>query len=128
MILDSSVVVALLLKENGHEALEERVRAADWIGIGSPTLVETEIVLTRRVDRHARPALVRFLEDQDVDAVAFLAEHWRAAGLAYLTYGKGRHPAALNFGDCMAYATARVEGEPLLALGDDFAQTDIEVA
>ena len=71
--------------------------------------------------------LVRLLEEADVDIVPFGEEHWPAAVEAFRRYGKGRHPAGLNFGDCLTYATASLAGEPLLAVGDDFAQTDLEL-
>ena len=57
-----------------------------------------------------------------------MAEHWTVAADAYLAYGKGRHPARLNFGDCMTYAVAKLAEEPLLCLGDDFSATDLELA
>jgi ribonuclease VapC len=60
--------------------------------------------------------------------VAFGEPHWRAALEAFRRFGKGRHPAGLNFGDCLSYAVARVAGHPLLFVGNDFSCTDIEVA
>jgi ribonuclease VapC len=59
--------------------------------------------------------------------LSFGDAHWRIAQSAFVRYGKGRHPAALNFGDCLTYATAYVAGEPLLCVGNDFAQTDLEL-
>jgi ribonuclease VapC len=59
--------------------------------------------------------------------VDFMADHWTIAADAFLAYGKGRHPAALNFGDCMTYAVAKLADEPLLCLGDDFSATDLEL-
>ncbi len=61
-------------------------------------------------------------------AIPFEDRHWGAAAEAFIVYGKGRHPAALNFGDCMTYATARLSGNPLLFVGEDFAKTDIPSA
>ena len=72
--------------------------------------------------------LARFLQEAEIEVVALGAAHWTVAADAYLTYGKGRHHAGLNFGDCMTYAVAKLAGEPLLCLGDDFPATDLEVA
>jgi ribonuclease VapC len=68
------------------------------------------------------------LDELDIQEVPFGEIHWREAVDAYRRFGKGRHPPALNFGDCMAYAVARPAGEPLLFVGDDFALTDVTLA
>lgn len=128
MILDSSSVVAILLREPGHETLLEALSDAPEAGIGAPTLVEAGIVLSARTGRDARGLLSRFLAEAGVATVAVSEAHWAAAIEAWLRFGKGRHPAALNFGDCLAFATARVAGRPLLCVGDDFARTDLETA
>lgn len=86
------------------------------------------MVLTTRLSRDARPALQAFLVRRDVKVVAFTNEHFDAAMDAFLRFGKGRHPAALNFGDCMSYAVAAVAGMPLLYTGNDFSKTDITAA
>lgn len=128
MILDSSAVVAILLREPGYESLLAKLAAASGVGIGVPTLTETAIVLSARLEGDARGLLARFLTEASVVTVPFGDVHWGAAVDAWLKYGKGRHAAQLNFGDCLAYATAEVSGEPLLFVGEDFAQTDIEAA
>jgi ribonuclease VapC len=69
--------------------------------------------------------LDRFLRDFQVTPIAFGELHWLEALEAFRRFGKGRHPAALNFGDCMSYATAKLAGRPLLFVGDDFTRTDI---
>lgn len=127
MILDSSAIVGVLRKEPRYEALAAQIRAAETIGVGTPTLVETEIVLVGGVGHSGRVLLRHFVLEEGVEVIPFGNEHWREAGRAFARFGKGRHPARLNFGDCMTYATARVAGEPLLCLGDDFAQTDLDV-
>jgi len=68
------------------------------------------------------------LQEAQVAVVPFGEDHWRAAVDAYIRFGKGRHAAALNFGDCLTYATARLSGLPLLAAGRDFSKTDLELA
>ncbi|HET7574672.1 MAG TPA: type II toxin-antitoxin system VapC family toxin, partial [Solirubrobacterales bacterium] len=96
--------------------------------IGAPTLVEVTIVLVRRYGEVGRTALWNFLGERQVLAIPFDGRHWSAASDAFLRFGKGRHPARLNLGDCMTYAVARVAGEPLLFIGNDFAKTDIAPA
>lgn len=127
MTLDSSAVVAVLLGQPGHEPLLDRLAEADAPLIGAPTLVETSIVLTARLGVVGRTLLARFLQENGMQVAAFTAEHWAVAADAWSRYGKGRHPAALNFGDCLTYATARLAGRPLLCVGDDFPRTDLPV-
>lgn len=125
MILDSSVIVAIVLREPGSEALVERLENESTIGIGTPTLAEAGVVVGARLGIDAQPVLDRFLRAFGVVQVRFDEAHWRAALDAYRRYGKRRHPAALNYGDCLSYAVAKVAGRPLLYAGDDFSRTDI---
>ncbi len=128
MILDSSAVVAIALKEPGFESLLEKLLREPNAGIGVPTLTETAIVLSARLRQDARSLLSRFLIEASIATVPFGEAHYGTAVEAWLRFGKGRHPAALNFGDCMSYATAHLAGRPLLAAGDDFPKTDLELA
>ncbi len=128
MILDTSVLVAIALREPGYEDLIGKLRSAGTLGIGTPTLAEAGIVLAARLGLEPQAILDRFLRDFGVVPVVFGEQHWREALDAFRRFGKGRHPAALNFGDCLSYAAARVAGHPLLFVGDDFSQTDIEAA
>ena len=128
MILDSSAVVAIFLQEPGYDALLDKMAAAPVVGIGGPSLVEAAIVLSSRLGRDARGLLARFILESSVTVLAFSDVHWGSAVDAWLRFGKGRHAAALNFGDCLSYALARVEGQPLLCVGDDFARTDLSLA
>jgi ribonuclease VapC len=126
VIVDSSAVVAILLREPGWEPLLDRFATADTSpSIGAATLVETGIVLAARLGIPGKTLLARFVQESGLQAVALTADHWPVAVDAYLRYGKGRHPAALNFGDCLTYAVSRVADEPLLCIGDDFAKTDL---
>jgi ribonuclease VapC len=127
LILDSSAVVAVLLKEPGHERLVERLAENPEPGVGAPTMVETGIVLSARLGERGQTLLGRFAQAYELAILPCDAEHWTTAVQAFLRYGKGRHPAALNFGDCLTYATARLAGEPLLCLGEDFAKTDLSL-
>src|SRR4030042_1604830 len=124
MILDTSAVVAIVMKEAGHEELL-RVMAGGDPAIGTATLAETAIVLSARIRSDARPLLARLLTEASIAVVPFGESHYSAAVDAWLRYGKGRHPAALNFGDCLSYAVARLADEPLLFVGDAFARTAI---
>lgn len=128
MILDTSVIVAIALREPGYEHLVSKLRSANTIGIGTPTLTETGMVLSARLGVEPQALLDRFLRDFRVVEVVFGEPHWREALEAFRRYGKGRHPAALNFGDCLSYATAKLAEHPLLFVGDDFSRTDIEAA
>lgn len=126
MILDSSAVVALFIKEPGYEELIQRLTEAKTIGIGAPTLVESAIELSARMKRDARGQLAPFIQERHVTVIPFTEARYSAAVTAWMKYGKGRHPAALNFGDCMAYAMAKTARMPLLCVGNDFRQTDVE--
>jgi len=128
MILDSSALVAVVLSEPGHESLLAKIKASRNVGIGAPTLVESLIVLLRRLEGDPAPVLADLLRAFEAEVIPFTEGHCRAAFRAYARFGKGRHPAALNFGDCLSYAMASVADEPLLYVGDDFAQTDIQPA
>ena len=128
MVLDSSALVAIILREPGHERVAEKMAAARELSAGAPTLVETALVLGGKTRSDATAPLARLVDGLDVSVIAFGRRHFDEAARAWLAFGKGRHPAALNFGDCMTYAIAKVSGEPLLALGDDFARTDLILA
>ncbi len=125
MVLDSSALVAVLMQEPGWEELLVRMKDAAAIGLGAPSLAEVLIVLVRRLGGDPGPLLADVLRELMVEVIPFTEEHSQAALGAYLRFGKGRHPAALNFGDCLSYATAAISGEPLLYIGADFSQTDI---
>lgn len=125
MILDSSAIVAILLREPDHQGLLDRLAAAEAAAVGAPTLTECGIVLSARLGAQGKTLLARFVQEAGVTVIPFTAEHHSAALDAYLRYGKGRHAAALNFGDCMTYAAARLAAMPLLCVGEDFAQTDL---
>jgi len=128
VILDSSAIVAIALQEPGFEELLEKVARARTVRVGVPTLTETAIVLSARLNQDARGVLSRFLMEGSIVTIPFGDAHFATAVDAWLRYGKGRHPASLNFGDCLSYATARLAGEPLLCIGNDFSQTDLSLA
>lgn len=127
MIVDSSALIAILLAEPGHQGLVDHLARAAVVGVGAPTLAETGIVLTARIGVAGRSLLARLLDEAGIDTVPCTAAHWPVAVEAFARYGKGRHRAALNFGDCLTYATCRLAGRPLLCTGDDFPRTDLAV-
>lgn len=128
MILDSSAVISIVLREPGWEALVETIAREPSVAIGAPTLSETGIVLTARIGPRAPGTLLRFLQEAEVAVVPFAEDHWPVAVDAFARFGKGRHRAGLNFGDCLSYAVAHLAGQPLLFVGDDFRKTDVAVA
>lgn len=127
MIVDSSAILAIFFRESGAEALLSTIMDADFVGIGSPTAAETGLVLTGRLEQNATGSLLRFFQETGIEVVPFTDLHWQRAIDAYARFGKGRHPAALNFGDCMTYATATLARQPLLCRGEDFRKTDLEL-
>ena len=121
--------MAVLLHEPGSDhiaqIIADELRAGRPIGIGAPTLVEASIVVTARLGHAGQVLLDSVVDNGQLVAINFRMEHYRAAAVAFAKYGKGRHPAGLNFGDCLTYAIAQVAQQPLLCVGFDFAQTDI---
>jgi ribonuclease VapC len=128
MVLDSSAIVAMHLREPGYERLIDSIDAAEVVVVGVPTLLETAMVLTARLGQDARPMIFAFLRRLEAEVISFNEEHLDSAVTAFIRFGRGRHPAALNFGDCMSYAVASVAGMPLLFAGEDFRRTDIRQA
>lgn len=128
MIIDTSALAAIAFTEPGHEEILAKLAAPSAKGMGTPTIVETGILFTARMKEDAGPLVARLLHEFEIVTVPFGEDHWRAAVEGFVRFGKGRHRAALNFGDCFAYAVARLSGEPLLCVGDDFAQTDLTLA
>jgi ribonuclease VapC len=127
MVLDTSAIVAILFRQAEAAALHEALLAAAPSVVGAPTLAETSIVVQARMGTAGLSALRNFLAEYDVRPVPFGDDHWRVAAQAFGRFGKGRHAAGLNFGDCLTYACARVAGQPLLCVGGDFAETDLEL-
>jgi ribonuclease VapC len=127
VIVDTSAIIAVLQREDPHAEQVVAALAADRSPtIASPSVVECLIVLSSRHGSVARTAFDRLKAEINLAVLDFTADHALAAHRAYLRYGKGRHPAALNFGDTMTYAAAKLANEPLIAVGNDFAQTDLE--
>lgn len=123
--IDTSAIIAILLREPEADAFL-RLILSEPVIVGTPTLVETCMVLEGKLLGRERETVDRFLAESLIDIVSFDASMFEAAADAFLRYGKGRgHPAKLNFGDCMAYAVAKAHGVPLLFKGRDFIHTDL---
>jgi ribonuclease VapC len=128
MTLDASALVAILFSESGHLDLVDRILDANTVRIGAPTLVEASMVFAARRGAESTREVEGLIQELGVTVVPFAEPEWRAAMAAFQRYGRGRHQAALNFGDCLAYATAVVAGDTLLFTGNDFRHTDIDPA
>jgi ribonuclease VapC len=125
MIIDSSAILAVLLQEPDQDQFLAAIENAEVCRLSAATLVEIHIVIESQTGDAGINRLRDFLGRADVQIESLTAEHAHIAGQAWSSYGKGRHPAALNFGDCFSYALAKYLDEPLLFKGGDFAKTDI---
>jgi ribonuclease VapC len=127
MVIDTSAIVALIHDEQPHAArVAEALAGARKPVMSAPTVAECLIVLTARHGPVARTIFERLRTEIGLGVAHFTDEHATAAQRAFLKYGRGRHPAALNFGECMTYAAAQLSHESLLAVGNDFPQTDLD--
>jgi ribonuclease VapC len=125
VIVDTSALIAILAREPGFEILDDAITRAPSCRLSAAGFVETSIVLESRGGADARRFLESLLRRAAVSIEPVTAEHALLAREGYSDYGKGRHPAGLNFGDCFSYALAKATGEPLLFKGDDFRKTDV---
>jgi len=127
MVLDTSALLAILLGEPSGERLLTAVEADRTRLVSAATVVEASLVLLARFGEAGEPALDRLLRSMGAEVVAVGEEQVALARDGALRFGRGRHAAALNYGDCFSYALAVDRGEPLLFVGDDFSRTDVEV-
>lgn len=125
MVIDTSALLAILLDEADRRAFSLAIESADRRLLSAANLVEASIVIESRFGGEGVRALDRLLEIAAVEVVAVDRAQALVAREAHRNYGKGRHPAALNYGDCFAYALSRTTTEPLLYKGSDFSQTDV---
>jgi ribonuclease VapC len=128
VIVDASALIAVLRDEDDADRIIHALTASSDVRMSAATWLETAIV----VDGNSDPVLSGRFDDliaaAGIDLEPVTADQVRVARQAYRDFGRGRHPAALNFGDCFSYALARTRGEPLLFKGEDFALTDVRVA
>lgn len=125
LAVDSSAVVAIILGEPDSRALAERLAAAFRALLSPVSLVECAIVLEKRIGPQGSRELDEFLSGYLIEVVPITPAQARTALLAHWRFGRGLHPAGLNFGDCFSYALAKSEAIPLLFKGNDFSQTDV---
>jgi ribonuclease VapC len=128
VIVDTSALLAIFFDEPERDEFLWKIGASELVGVGAPTLAETAIVVGARLGEQGPRQLAQIVEQADLIVVPFDGPHWKIAAAAWLRFGKGRHEAALNFGDCLTYATAHLAGRPLLFKGNDFSRTDLVLA
>jgi ribonuclease VapC len=129
MTVDSSAIVAILKHEPDWHEFAEKLDLSDETYISAGTYLEVSVVIGRLNDPIMNREIDELMEEFDISIEPFTAEQAQIARQAYRDFGKGSgHPANLNFGDCFAYALARVKREPLLYNGDGFVHTDIRSA
>ncbi len=126
MIIDTSALVAILLREPGSESLAATMFRARTKRMSVVNYVELTIVAANRLGNPGSSACDDLLRTFGVTLEPVTVHQAILARQAFYDFGKGRHPAALNFGDCFAYALSKSSGEPLLYLGFDFARTDLK--
>jgi ribonuclease VapC len=125
MVIDTSAILAILQNEPEAAAFARLIEADPVRLISAVAVVEAGILAESRRGPAGARELDTFLLRSRAEIVPFDADQAAVARHAFRTFGKGRHPAGLNFGDCIAYALARTAGEPLLFKGDDFTRTDV---
>ena len=125
MVLDSSAIAAILSDEPEAPAFEVAIERASVRLLSAASLVELSIVVELRLGEPGERELDLLLYKAGIEIVPLTREQAEIARRAFRRFGKGRHPAALNFGDCFSYALSKTAGEPLLFKGDDFSRTDV---
>lgn len=125
MVIDTSALVAILQREPERRRFIEAIEAADVRLMSVATFVEISIVIEARHGAEGLRDLDHFINRAGIELVSVDIEQGTTARGAFVRYGKGRHRAGLNYGDCFSYALAILKGEPLLFKGDDFVHTDI---
>ena len=128
MVIDTSALVAIFLGEPEADLFDAAIARANLRLLPATCLLEARMVLVARRDERSTNDLDLWLVKAGIDVIAIDSELIDIATQAWLVYGKGRHPASLNFADCISYAVSRRSGEPLLFKGNDFSQTDIQAA
>ena len=126
MVIDTSALVAIITRESVADRLVAALESDDTRLVSAGTVIETALVLLGRYGEMGEPLLDRLLREIRAEVVPVDAEQVTLARDAALRFGRSRHEAALNFGDCYSYALTIARAEPLLFVGDDFARTDVE--
>ncbi|HEX6747508.1 MAG TPA: type II toxin-antitoxin system VapC family toxin [Longimicrobium sp.] len=127
MVVDTSALIAVLAAESESRRIETVLLDASRIAMSAATLVEASIVAEAKAQPGGMLDLDRLITELGIEVMPVTREHAELARAAYSQFGKDRHPAGLNFGDCFSYALARALGEPLLFVGSDLSRTDVNV-
>ena len=127
MVIDTSALIAILLSEPPAERLVTALESDPVHLVSAASVLETSLVMLGRYGENGDPQLDRLLRGIDAEVVPVGEEQLLIARDAALRFGRGRHKAALNFGDCFSYALSAARGEPLLFVSTDFAKTDVAV-
>ncbi len=125
MVVGSSAVLAILQDEPERRSFNESIEAADSRRMSVASIVEVSIVIESRYGTEGLRDLDLWIDRAGIELIPVDVEQAKMACYGFSRFGKGRHPAGLNYGDCFAYALARVLGEPLLFKGEDFSKTDV---
>lgn len=128
IVVDSSAVIAIMLREPDAEKMAAALERNPAAAMSAANYLETSMVIEGRFPKTGREAFETFFAVAAIEIVPVDVQTAELARQAFRAYGKGRHKAALNFGDCIAYATAKLRDAALLAKGGDFQYTDIELA
>jgi ribonuclease VapC len=128
MVVDTSALLAILLNEPDAAVYRSAIESAELRLVSAATVLEMGLVIETRLGEAAGRELDLLLHKAEFEIVSVDAEQAELGRGAFRRFGKGRHPAGLNFGDCFSYALAIASGEPLLFKGDDFRKTDVPAA
>ena len=128
MVVDTSAVIAILTGEAGSDRYVRALDDAESLQISAASVLEVGIVVESRYGETARRIFDQWMETADIEVVVVTREQVQAARDGFRRFGKGRHPASLNFGDCFSYGLAKLLGETLLFRGRDFSRTDLRAA
>jgi ribonuclease VapC len=126
MVLDTSAVLAILQNEPERRKFNEAIDAAETRSLSTASFVECSMIVESRYGADGVRDLDLLIAKAQISLVAVDEEQANLARRAFRKYGKGRHPASLNFGDCFSYALSKALQEPLLFKGNDFSQTDVD--
>jgi ribonuclease VapC len=128
MIVDTSAIIAIVFDEPDARIFAQAITRADVCRMSAATFVETAIVVESQTKDRGSRELDAFFRRAGIIIEPVTEEQAHIARQAFTDYGKGRHPAGLNYGDCFSYALAKASGEPLLFKGKDFSKTDLSRA
>lgn len=127
MVIDTSAILAILQREPERRRFLEAIEAADSARMSVASFVESSIVIESRYGAEGLHDLDRFISRANIELISVDGEQGQLARSAFSRFGKGRHRAGLNYGDCFSYAASISQAEPLLSKGDDFIHTDVPI-